>query len=201
LAAAAAAEKGTTMIKGMIQRKIAAFEAEWGYSMDYAREILDLGMKPLKKFMDAQAIGDYCEGIPHSAHYAAKILGVMAGDCGPCVQLVVDMAARDGVEEAALASLVAGDFAALPKDMKLTAEFTRALLARTDALPELREQMRERYGSAGLVSAAYAVINASMYPIVKYALGHGHACARIEIGEAQVRPVSPMSASKSERAA
>ena len=55
------------MIKKMILNKLAAFEAEWDYSMDYAREILDVGVRPLKKFFDAQAIGDYREGISKSA--------------------------------------------------------------------------------------------------------------------------------------
>lgn len=180
------------MLKRIIEKKIASFEAEWNYSMDYAREILAVGVGPLKKFFDAQGIGEFCEGISRPAAYAAKILGVMAGDCGPCVQLVVDMAVKEGVSPDALAAVVAGELERLPDDMRLPAEFTRSLLARTDELPALRERMRERYGTAGLVSVAYAVINASMYPVLKYALGHGHACAKIEVGGQQVIPVSPL---------
>lgn len=180
------------MLKRIIERKMAGFESEWGYSMDYMREVLGLGLKPIKRFMDAQAIGTYRVGISEPAAYAAKILGVMAGDCGPCVQLVVDMALRAGVSPAALADLVAGELDRLPDDMRLPAKFTRALLARTDDLPGLRERVRETYGTAGLVSVAYAVINAGMYPTLKYALGHGHACAKIEIGELRIVPVSPV---------
>ena len=189
------------MLKTIIAKKISAFEAEWDYSMDYAREILALGIKPLKKFFDAQAIGEYRVGISPAAHYCAKILGVMAGDCGPCVQLVVDMAQRDGVSPDALAALVGGDFDALPPDMRLCAEFTRALLARDPSLPELRERVRLQHGTAGLVSIAYAVINANMYPVLKYALGHGHACAKIEIGDRRILPVSPLAPSPLEQVA
>ena len=180
------------MLKHLVERKLSAFEREWDYSLDYAREILGLGVLVLKKFNDAQAIGDYCEGIHKSAGHAAKILGVMDGDCGPCVQLTVDMALKDGVSPESLQALVAGEFDALPSEMHLVARFTRALVARTDALPELREQMRSAYGTEGLVSVAYAVINASMFPILKYALGHGHTCSKINVGESQVVAVSPV---------
>lgn len=180
------------MVKHLVERKLSAFETEWDYSMDYAREILGLGVLVLKKFFDAQAIGNYCEGIHKSAGHAAKILAVMAGDCGPCVQLTVDMAVKDGVSPESLSALVAGQFDDLPPEMRLVARFTRALLGRTDELSALREEMRTAYGTEGLVSVAYAVIKASMFPILKYALGHGHTCSKIKIGESQVVPVSPV---------
>lgn len=189
------------MLKHIIEKQLTAFEKEWDYSMDYAREVLELGVLVLKKFQDAQAIGSYCEGISSRAHFGVKILAVMAGDCGPCVQLVTDMAAREGVPPEALAALVRGELEALPEDMRLPAEFTRALVARSEELPELRERMRERYGNEGLVSAAYGVINASMYPTLKYALGHGHACAKIGIGEQLVIPVNPLTDHASARVA
>ena len=176
------------MIKRMIEQQIASFETEWNYPMDYAREVLGLGALVFKKFFDAAQIGEYCEGISKPASFAAKILAVMAGDCGPCVQLVVDMAVREGVPPEALAQLVSGELDALPDDLRLTAQFTRALLDRSDALPELRDRMREHYGTAGLVSVAFAVINASMYPTLKYALGYGQSCAPIAIGTARILP-------------
>ena len=182
------------MLKRMIERQLNAFEKEWNYSLDYAREILDLGVMVLKRFQDAQAIGSYRAGISEHAHMGVKLLGVMAGDCGPCVQLMVDMGERAGVPQEALAAIVRGELEALSEDMRLPAEFTRSLLARDAQLPELRERMRERYGPEGLVTVAYAVINASMYPTLKYALGHGHACAKIELGDRRLIPVDPLAA-------
>lgn len=180
------------MLKSMIARKISAFEREWNYPMDYARELLGLGVAVLRRFMNAQAIGNYCAGISKQASYAAKILGVIAGDCGPCVQLVVDMAQRDGVPPDVLESLVAGDLEHLPADIRLPAMFARSLLARSPDLPTLRDRMRADYGTQGLVSVAFAVINASMYPVLKAALGHGDRCAKIEIDGRRVAAISPL---------
>ena len=39
-----------------------------------------------------------------------------------------------------------------------------------------------RFGRRGLVSLAYAMLAGRMYPTLKYALGHGHACRRLNIG-------------------
>jgi hypothetical protein len=36
------------------------------------------------------------------------------------------------------------------------------------------------------VAIAYALIASYMYPTLKYALGHGHGCTRIEVGSRTV---------------
>ncbi len=182
------------MLERIIEGRLTAFEDRWHYSLDYARELLGLGVRVFRKFHAIQALGRYRAGISAQAHAGVRILAVLAGDCGPCVQLCVDMAASEGVAPEALAALVGGELEALPEDMRLPAEFTRALLARSEALPELRERMRERYGVEGLASVAFAVIEAGSYPTLKYALGHGQACAMIEIGapRLRLRPRSPV---------
>jgi hypothetical protein len=45
-----------------------------------------------------------------------------------------------------------------------------------------------RWGKRGLISLAFAMLSARMYPTLKYALGHGQACTRLVIG-GETRPV------------
>ena len=40
----------------------------------------------------------------------------------------------------------------------------------------------------GLISLAFAMLSAQMYPTLKYALGHGQACMQLAIG-GETRPV------------
>jgi hypothetical protein len=47
---------------------------------------------------------------------------------------------------------------------------------------DLREEVLRRFGKRGLVSLAFAMTAARLYPTVKYAMGHGHACMRLTIG-------------------
>lgn len=178
------------MFKRMISKKLDAFQTEWNYDMDYAREVLELGPMVLKRFFDATEIGKWSGTLPDTAHVAAKIVGVMAGDCGPCVQLVVNMARSEGVDPEILEAVVAGNDDALPPEVALVTRFARALVTRSGDLPHFRDRVREAYGTAGLVAVAYGIIQASMYPTLKYALGHGHSCAKIEIGSHTVIPAS-----------
>ena len=44
----------------------------------------------------------------------------------------------------------------------------------------------KRWGPRALVSLAFAMTAARLYPTVKYALGHGKACSRVVVGGAPV---------------
>ncbi|TPV92816.1 MAG: hypothetical protein B7733_23790 [Myxococcales bacterium FL481] len=176
------------MLRRMIRSKLDQFENEWDYSMDYMREVLDVGPLAVKRFYDAARLDTYARGVSSHGVFAAKIRGVMAGDCGPCVQLVVDMAAREGVPPAALRAIVAGDWEPLPTDLARCARFADALAHRRPELDDLRDQVRASFGRAGLVTLAYAVMAASLYPTLKYALGHGQACSKIRIGDLRIAP-------------
>ena len=44
------------------------------------------------------------------------------------------------------------------------------------------------WGQRALISLAFAMMGARLFPTLKYALGHGHACMRLTIG-GETRPV------------
>jgi hypothetical protein len=60
-------------------------------------------------------------------------------------------------------------------------EFARATLARSEAADPLREQILRRFGERGLVSLAFALTAARIFPTLKYALGHGQSCQRVQV--------------------
>jgi hypothetical protein len=53
---------------------------------------------------------------------------------------------------------------------------------------DLRDEVVRQWGRRGLVSLSFALVAARLYPTLKYALGHGHACTRLVIG-GETRPV------------
>ena len=57
-----------------------------------------------------------------------------------------------------------------------------ATIARDGTGDEARAEILKRWGRAGLVSLAYAILAAQAYPGFKNAIGHGHACVRLRIG-------------------
>src|SRR5690606_30234266 len=80
------------------------------------------------------------------------------------------------------------DYAALSPDASVAARFTRATLRRSEEADELREQVLEALGPRGLVALSLTLAGTSLYPIVKYALGHGHACSTLKVGGKSIRP-------------
>ena len=78
--------------------------------------------------------------------------------------------------------MLADDPAAMPPDVALVWRFTRATLAHDAAADDYREVIVERWGPRALISLAFAITAARIYPTVKYALGHGKACMRVVVG-------------------
>ena len=112
----------------------------------------------------------------------------MSEDCGPCTQLAIDMAQRDGVDPAILSAVVARDLRGMPEDVALAVRFAEATLRHAPETDDLREEVVRRFGKRGLVSLAFAMTASRLYPTLKYALGHGRACTRLTIG-GEARPV------------
>jgi hypothetical protein len=178
------------MLDWLIRWRLAAFERDFGYDADYARTLLAADRRALLAFAKLQRISTYCKDLPAAAWYAAKILAARREDCGPCTQLMVTMAERAGVETAMLRAIVAGDLAAMPADAALAYRFARAVLDHDPAADHLRAEVLGRFGPRGLVSLAFGITAARLYPTVKYALGHAASCARITIGGEAV-PMAP----------
>jgi hypothetical protein len=133
-------------------------------------------------FSRAAALGQFRRDLPIDAWCAAGITAVRHEDCGPCTQLGVLMAERAGVSPVVLRAVLADNPDAMPPNVALVWKFTRATLAHDAAADEYREAIVKRWGRRALVSVAFAITAARIYPTVKYALGYGKACTRVVVG-------------------
>jgi hypothetical protein len=176
------------MLKWFLRRQIAAFERTWNYDASYIREMIDADPRAMMAFGKVQGLSRYRKDIPLAAYCAAGLIAVMAEDCGPCTQLGIDMAQREGVDPAVLRAIVARDYAAMTEEVALAVRFTEASLSHAPEAEDLREEVLRRWGKRGLISLAFAILSARMYPTLKYALGHGQACTRLVIG-GEAKPV------------
>jgi hypothetical protein len=109
------------MIRWFLNRQMKAYEREFNYDMSYARDILDTGLGAFWTFSRILSISSYRKDAPLDAWYAAKIAATIAADCGPCTQLVVDMAAREGVSTTNLRPILANDEQGMTPDAALGA--------------------------------------------------------------------------------
>jgi len=174
------------MLTWFIRRQIDQFEQSYGYDASYVRHLLEVSPKAVMLFNKATQLGRFCQGVPKDVFFVTKIAGVLHEDCGPCVQLGVDMAEQAGVPHTTLRALITGNLNELPEDCRLAAQFAEAVLAHDPKADELRSKLEAKFGALGIVSLACALTAARIYPTMKYALGFGKACTRVKVGGAPV---------------
>jgi alkylhydroperoxidase family enzyme len=176
------------MIDWILERMIRAFEARYDYDMTYAREMLRFDSSAARAFVRATRLLQGRGALPLDILFTAKVVASRSADCGPCLQLVVKMAEEANVSQPLLTALLRREYKGLSPDQRLVAEFVEASLARDEQADDLREAVKERLGGACLVRLALLMAVAHVYPIVKFALGHGRACTRTKVGEVWVSP-------------
>jgi len=170
------------MIKWALRKALSKFERTWNYDASYLRDIIDASPRAAWLFSRVTALGGFRRDVPLDAWFAAGITAVRQEDCGPCTQLAVAMAERAGVSPTVLRALLSDVPDAMPPDVALVWKFTRASLAHDVSADEYRQAIVKRWGKRALVSLAFSITAARIYPTVKYALGHGKACMRVEVG-------------------
>jgi hypothetical protein len=170
------------MLKWFIRKQLNDFERKWGYDTGYVREVLDeAGVGAIMPLQALQKLGGY-RRVPMNAYYGAALTAGKDADCGPCLQLGVSMAEAAGVAPEVIRAIVQRDYEKLPQDALLGVELALATISRDGTGDDARAEILRRWGRAGLVSLGYAIVAAQAYPAFKYAIGHGHACVRLRVG-------------------
>ena len=169
------------MLKTLMTRFLDRFERTWNYDAGYLRFVTRVSPASAVKFLLGAGAGDRA-AVPAEALAAVGIAGTLAEDCGPCVQVGVDIATANGVDPSILRAIVAGDEAAMGETAALGYRFARASLARDMAACDpLRDEIVRRWGDKALVAISLSLVASRMYPTLKYALGYGKTCSRVVV--------------------
>src|SRR6185312_10328154 len=80
------------MRKFIARQLLRATSKRYDYDTTYLELMLEKSPSAFFKFASAAKAAGYREVVPAEASFTAKIVGAMAEDCGPCTQLVVNMA-------------------------------------------------------------------------------------------------------------
>ena len=169
------------MLKKYLHSSIAKLERSYGYDATYVHEVLDISMPAFFKFALFQTFAGHTDRVPRDVRCAARIAAALSEDCGPCTQLVVDMALRERMKGESIAALLRGDLEAAGPDAELGFRYGIAVAGNTPNAVPLAEEVERRYGKRALVSLAFAVAGARVYPCLKRGLGHGVACSKINV--------------------
>ncbi len=171
------------MLKSLFHRRIVRMGQAFDYDVSYLHELLDASTPAFVKFALFQPMSRHREDVPATTWFAAKLAATMSEDCGPCSQLIVDMAIHAGMEPAIVAALARKDLTSAGADASLGFRYGQAVAANAPEADVVVAQALAKYGRRGVASLAMAVAAARVYPALKRGLGHGAACQRLVVGE------------------
>ena len=168
------------------RRWLRAASKRYGYDTSYLDYMLKQSPAAFFRFTPVAKAAAHREVVPVDASFAAKIAGAMAEDCGPCVQLTVDMALAVGMAKDQIEAVVRRDTGAMNASTKLGFQFADAIVSGSADAEGHREAVRSRWGEKGVIDLAMALQMGRLFPMLKAALGYARECRRVTVDGQQV---------------
>jgi AhpD family alkylhydroperoxidase len=151
-----------------------------GVSMDYAYHLRDIAPSRLWRFTLIKAVEGGRKHTPAAVYHAAGMAAAMVEDCGPCVQIHVNLSLQDGVDADVLRSLAARHLEKVPAEVALAFKYGEAV-SKGEMADEMRDQIRAKWGEKGLIELAFAIAAARFYPALKRGMGYARTCERVVV--------------------
>ena len=168
------------MLRWFFRRKLNSEEKKLGVSMDYLRHIVDVSPAAFLRFASIMPFANSRKTLPVDAWFVAQIVALQQEDCGPCVQIGVNLAKQSGVATAVVGAALDGAPESLSPELADVYQFTKSVISANDN-ETLRQTLRQRYGERGLIELAYAIASSQIPPTVKRALGYAKSCSIVPI--------------------
>lgn len=174
------------MLRYLLNKILQSFQRRYAYDIRYQQEILTADLAAFLKFTAFQTMASHAGNLPAGPLFAARLRAIIAEDCGPCTQLVVNMALEAKLAPELVRAIIEQDLEQLPEEIKLVVNFSDLALARQPQANDLRLPIRARWGQPGLIAIAFALSSYRVYPALKYSLGYGEACHKVMVEQTAV---------------
>lgn len=163
------------------RRSLRAFAKRYRYDVSYLEMMLNESPAAFFKFAPIMKASGHREVVPTQASFAAKIVGALAEDCGPCTQLAVDLALEAGMPKDQIEAVLRRDPRAMNETTKLGFRFADTVVRRVAEEDEFRDGVRAQWGQKGVIDLTLALQIGRMFPMVKASLGYAKECRRITV--------------------
>jgi hypothetical protein len=162
------------------RRVLRSVRKRYGYDTSYLEMMLKEAPSAFFKFVRVAKASGHREVVPVDASFAVKLVGALAEDCGPCTQLVVDMALETGMPKDQIEAVLRRELRSMNSATVLGFRFADAVVRRS-ADDEHRDAVRARWGEKGVIDLTMALQMGRMFPMVKSALGYAKECRRVTV--------------------
>jgi hypothetical protein len=169
------------MFDGLKRAYLKRMGARYDYDVSYMLDMLEHSPKAFDLFARLFPLAQHRESAPKDAVIAAKLVGAMFEDCGPCTQLVVNFAKEQTVAPDQIEAVLRRDLAAMNDNVALAFRFADAILNRLPNEDEVRDAVRAEWGAKGVIDLTLALQVGRIFPMVKAGLGYAKECRRVEV--------------------
>lgn len=163
------------------RRMLRAYGKRYEYDVSYLEMMLDYSPAAFFKFAPIMKASAHREAVPVDAAFAAKMVGALAEDCGPCTQLVVDMALEAGMPTDQIEAVLRRDPRAMNEATTLGFRFADAVVRKAAEDDEFRDVVRAQWGQKGVIDLTLALQMGRMFPMLKASLGYAKECRRVTV--------------------
>ncbi len=164
------------LIQRFIFRWVDSFEKQAGVSADYCRWMANVSPGAFLKFGKLGKLTQYRRVLPADASAVAHLIAARDQDCGPCVQIGINFALRDGVPREIVKAVIDRQPDRLPPKLADVYHFAETVVAGGDD-ETLRQRVREHYGDEGLFELGLGMAVGQTFPVVKRAIGFAKSCS------------------------
>lgn len=164
-----------------VDRGTRAMDRRYDYDSSSMRFMYEASQPAFWRFLLLMVPASHRSVVPAEAHFATKIVGAMTEDCGPCTQLVVNMALEARVAPDQLEAVLARRPDAMTAATRTGWRFATAIAWRTDDEDAAREAVRAAWGDAGLVELSMALAVGRVFPMTKAGLGYARECRLVRV--------------------
>ncbi len=179
------------MLSSLTLSTIDRLETQTGEKADYLRDVVHQSPLAFAKFLLAMPMANHCRTLRdpqgRAAWHLARLIATRHEDCGPCVQIVVDMALAEGVDAGLLHQALGGSFESLPEPLHEVCALAKAVVTSAPDAAFHADRVAERFGRGALVDLGFAIIGGRLFPTLKRTLGHARSCSTVRIEDTEIR--------------
>ena len=162
-------------------QRIDAFGEHYGYDVTYMHELHEASPEGYALFESVIPMASYRKHLSLDASTVARVTVMQHEDCGPCLQLAIDMAKEAGVASDLLRAALDKN-TPMDEPYETLRRYIQNVINNTPIEPETEEKMYSHYGAQGMAELALAIAACRMFPTIKRALGHAKSCSLVSVG-------------------
>ena len=160
---------------------ISQYEQHTGHDLTFMRAILRGSEEALTRFMNFMPLAEYGEAASKEALAVVRLVGTRSEDCGPCLQIVVDLAQKSGVDGDLIQAVLDRDTASMEPVLARVHAFAEAVCERSADAETLRLELEDELGHAVMVELALGIASTRLFPVVKRGLGFSESCSKVNV--------------------